>query len=105
MLRHLDSLGNLNFTFLREDVNMKKNKIKASDPITSRQIEGEKVEAGTDFLFLGFKIIPDSDCSCEMKRHLLLGKKVMTNIDSILNTRDISLLTEVCIVKALFFFQ
>ena len=60
----------------------KKNKIKASDP--SRQIEGEKVEAGTHFLFLGSKIIPDSDCSCEIKRRLLLGRKVMINFDSIL---------------------
>ena len=74
----------------------------ASSPITSWQIDGETV---TDFIFLGSKTTADSDCSCEMKRHLLLGKKVMTNIDSILKTRDISLLTEVCIVKALFFFQ
>ena len=61
------------------------------------------MEAGTDFLFWASKIIPDSDSSCEIKRRLLLGKKVMTNLDSILNTIDITLLTEVCIVKALFF--
>ena len=81
----------------------KKNKIKASDP--SRQIEGEKVEAGTHFLFLGSKIIPDSDCSCEIKRRLFLGRKAMANQDSILKSRDIILLTNVHIVKAVVFFS
>ena len=70
-------------------------------PITSWQIEGEKVEAVTDFIFLGSKITADSDCSHEIKRCLLLGRKAMTNLDSILNTRDIILLTKIRIVKAM----
>ena len=75
----------------------------ASGPITSRQIEGEKVEAVTGFIFLDYKINLGSDCSHEIKRHLLLGRKVMTNLDSILKSRDIILPTKVCLVKAMVF--
>ena len=74
-----------------------------SSPITSWQIEGGKVEAVTDFLFLGSKITVDSDYSCEIKRQLLLGRKVMTNLDSILKSRDINLSTKVHLVKAMVF--
>ena len=74
----------------------------ASSPIISWQIEGEKVEAVRDFIFLGSKITVDSDCSQEIKRPLLLGRKAMTNLDSVLS-RDITLLTKVCIVKAMAF--
>ena len=73
----------------------------ASGPITSWQIEGEKVEAVPDFLFLGSKITGDSDCSHEIKRRLLLGRKVMTNLDSLIKSRDITLLTKVLIMKAM----
>ena len=72
----------------------------ASGLITSRQIEGEKVETVTDFLFLGSKITVDGDCSYEIRRRLLLGRKAMTNLDSILKNTDITLPTKVCIVKA-----
>ena len=72
----------------------------ASSPITSWQIQGEKVDAMTDFIFLGSKITRDSDCSHEIKRHLLLGMEVMPNLDSVLKSRDITLLTKVHIVKA-----
>ena len=75
----------------------------ASCPITSRQMEGEKVEAVTDFIFLGPKITADGDCSHEIIRHLLLERKIMTNLDSILKSRDITWLTKVCIVKAIVF--
>ena len=75
----------------------------ASDPITSWQIERGKVETVTDFLFLGSKITADGDCSHEIKRHLLLGKKVMTNLNSAIKGRDITLLTKVHIVKAVLF--
>ena len=75
----------------------------ASDPITSWQIDGETVETVTDFLFLGSKISADGDCSHEVKRCLLLGRKVITNLDSILKSRDISLPTKVCLVKAMVF--
>ena len=71
-----------------------------SSPITSWQIDGEKVEAVTHFIFLGFKITVDSDCNHEIKRDLLLGKKIMTSLDSILKSRDITLPTKVCLVKA-----
>ena len=74
-----------------------------SGPIISCQIEGEKVEAVTGFLFLGSKIIADGDCSHEIKRGLLLGRKAMTNLDSILKSRDITLLIKVCIVKVMVF--
>ena len=72
----------------------------ASSPITSWQIDGGKVETVTDFLFLGSKITADVDCSHEMKRHLLLGRKTMTNLDSTLKSRDITLLTKVCICES-----
>ena len=75
----------------------------ASGPITSWQIDGETMETVTDFLFLGSKITADGDYSHEIKRHLLLGWKAMTNLDSILKSRDITLLTNVCIVKAMIF--
>ena len=80
-----------------------KTKIMASGPITSWQIEGEKVETVANFIFLGSKIIVDGDCSHEIKRHLLLGRKVMINLDSIFKGRDITLPTKVHIVKALLF--
>ena len=72
-------------------------------PITSWQMEGEKVEAVTDFLFLGSKITVDGDCSHKIRRRLLLGRKVMTNLDSVLKSKNITLPTEVCIVKAMLF--
>ena len=75
----------------------------ASSPISSWQIEGENVEAVTDFLFLGSKIAIDGDCTHEIKRCLLLGRKAMTNLDSILKSKDFTLLTNVCIVKAMVF--
>ena len=75
----------------------------ASGPITSRQINGETVEIVADFVFLGSKITADGDCSHEIKRHLLLVRKVMTNLDSILKSRDITLPTKVCLVKAFIF--
>ena len=75
----------------------------ASGPITSWQIEGEKVETVTDFIFLGTKITVDSDCSHEIKIHLLLGRKAMTKLDSVLKSRDITLQTKVHIVKAMVF--
>ena len=75
----------------------------ASGPITSWQIQGEKVEAVTDFIFLGSKITVDGDCHHEIKRHLLLGRKAMTNLDSVLKSRDIALPTKVCTVKSVVF--
>ena len=75
----------------------------ASSSITLWQIEGKKVEAVTDFIFLGFKISVDGDCSHEIKRQLLLGRKPMTNLDSVLKSRDITSPTKVCIVKAMVF--
>ena len=75
----------------------------ASGPIASWQIEGENVEAVTDFLFLGSKITADGDCSREIKRHLLLGRKAMANLDSVLKSKDITLLTKVHTVKAMVF--
>ena len=75
----------------------------ASGPITSQQIEVEKVEAVTDFVFLGSKSTVDVDCSHEIKRYLLLGRKAMTNLDSILKSRDITLLSKICLVKAMVF--
>ena len=84
-------------------LNIQKTKIMASSPITSWQIDGETVEAVADFVFLGSKITVDGDCSHEIKIHLLLGKKVMTNLDSILKSRDITLPTKVCLVKAMVF--
>ena len=84
-------------------LNIQKTKVMASGSITSRQIEGEKVEAVTDFIFMGSKITADGDCSHEIRRHLLLGKKAMTNLDRVLKTRDITLLTKVHVVKAMVF--
>ena len=84
-------------------LNIKKTKIMASGPITSWQIDGETMETVTDFIFLGYKITADGDCSHEMKRYLFLGRKVMTNLDSILKSRDITLPTMVHLVKALVF--
>ena len=84
--------------------NIPKTKIMASGPVTSWQIEGEKVEAVTDFISLGSRITVDGDCSHEIKRHLLLGRKAMTNLDSILKSQDITLPTKVRPVK-LWFFQ
>ena len=79
------------------------NKIIASSPITSWQIDGETVETVSGFIFLGSKITADGDCSHEIKIHLLLGRKAMTNLDTILKSRDITLLTKVCLVKAMVF--
>ena len=84
-------------------LNIQKTKIMASGPITSWQIEGETVATVADFIFLGSKITADGDCSHEIKRCLLLGRKVMTNLDSILKNRDITLPTNVCLVKAMVF--
>ena len=84
-------------------LNIQKTKIIASGPITSWQIDGETVETVSDFIFLGSKITVDGDCSHEIKRRLLLGRKVMTNLDSILKSRDTTLPTKVCLVKAMVF--
>ena len=84
-------------------LNIQKTKIMASGPITSWQIDGETVETVSDFTFLSSKITADGDCSHEIKRCLLLGRKVMTNLDSLLKSRDITLPTKVCLVKAMFF--
>ena len=84
-------------------LNIQKTKIMASGPITSWQIDGERVETVSEFIFLGFKIIADGDCSHEIKRRWLLGRKVMTNLDSILKSRDITLPTKVHLVKAMVF--
>ena len=83
-------------------LNIQKMNIMAS-PITSWQIDGEKMETVTDFIFLGSKITADDDCSHEIKRCLLFGRKAMTNLASILKSRDITLPTKVCLVKAMFF--
>ena len=83
-------------------LNIQKTKIMASSPITSWQIDGETVETVTDFIFLGSKITADGDCSHEIKRHLLLGRKALTNLDSILKSRDITLPTKVHLVKLWF---
>ena len=84
-------------------LNIQKTKIMASSPITSWQIDGETVQTVTDFIFLGSKITADGDCSHEIKRFLLLGRKAMTNLDSILKSRDITLQTKACMVKAMVF--
>ena len=85
------------------ELNIQKMKIMASGPITSWQIDGKPVETVTDFIFLGSKVTADDDCSHEFKRCLLLGKKAMTNLDSILKNRDITLLTNVHLVRAMVF--
>ena len=84
-------------------LNIQKAKIMASSPITSWQIDGETRETERDFIFLGSKITVDSDCNHEIKRPLLLGRKAMTTLDSILKSRDITLQTKVCLVKAMVF--
>ena len=84
-------------------LNIQKTKIMASGPITSMQIDGETMEIVTDFIFLGSKITADGDCSHEIKRCLLLGRKVMTNLDSLLKSRDIAFPTKVHLVKAMVF--
>ena len=84
-------------------LNIQKTKIMASGPITSWQIDGEKVETVTDFLSLGSKITVDGDCSHEIKRRFLLGRKTMANLDSLLKSRNITLPTKVCLVKAMVF--
>ena len=84
-------------------LNIQKNKIMASGPITSWQIDGETLETMTDFILEGSKITADGDCSHEIKRRLLLGRKVMTNLDSLLKRRDFNLPTKVCLVKAMVF--
>ena len=84
-------------------LNIQKTKIMASSPITSWQKDGEMVKTVSDFIFLGSKVTADGDCSHEIKRHLLLGRKVMTNLDSILKSRDITLRTKVHLVKAMVF--
>ena len=84
-------------------LNIQKTKIMAFGPITSWQIDGETMETVTDFFFWGSKITADGDCSHEIKRHLLLGRKAMTNLHSILKSRDITLLTKVYLVKAIVF--
>ena len=84
-------------------LNIQKTKIMTSGPITSWEIDGETVETMSDFIYLGSKITADGDCRHEIKRHLLLGRKVMTNLDSILKARDITLPTNVCLVKVMAF--
>ena len=84
-------------------LNIQKTKIMTSNPITSREIDGETVETVSNFILGGSKITADGDCSHEIKRHLLLGRKVKTNLDSILKSRDITLPTKVCLVKAMVF--
>ena len=84
-------------------LNIQKTKIMACSPITAWQIDGRKVEAVTDFIFLGSKITVNGDCSHEIKRHLLLGRKAMTDLESLFKSRDITLPTKVCIVKAMIF--
>ena len=84
-------------------LNIQKAKIIASGPITSWEIDGETGETVSDFIFLSSKITADGDCSHEIRRHLLLGRKVMTNLDSILESRDVTLPTKVCLVKAMVF--
>ena len=84
-------------------LNIQKTKIMACGPITSWEIDGETMKTVTDFILGGFKITADGDCSHEIKRHLLLGRKAMTNLDSILKSRDITWLTKICLVKAMVF--
>ena len=85
------------------NLHIQQTKIMTSDPITSWQIDGKTVESVTDFILGGSKITADGDCSHEIKRCLLLGRKVMTNLDSILKSRDVTLPTKVCLVKAMVF--
>ena len=85
------------------ELNIQKTKTTASGPITSRQTDGETTETVTDFIFSGSKITVDGDCSHEIKRCLLLGRKAMTNLDSILKSKDVTLPTKICLVKAIVF--
>ena len=98
MIRVKEASGKVGLNF-----SIQETKIMASSPITSWQIDGETVETGADFILGGSKITADGDCSHEIKRRLLLGRKVMTNLDSILKSRDITLPTKVCLVKAMVF--
>ena len=105
-----ESEGELKSLLMKEEsekvdlkLSIQKTKIMASGPITSWEINVETMETVTDFIFLGSKITADGDCSHEMKRRLLLGRKAMTNLDSILKSRDITLPTKVCLVKAMVF--
>ena len=82
-------------------LNIQKTKIMASGPITSWEIDGESMETVTDFIFLGSKITAEGDCNHKINRHLLLGRKIITNLDSILKSRGITLPTKVCLVKAM----
>ena len=84
-------------------LNIQKTKVMASGPITSWQMDGEKVKTVTDFIFLGSKITPDGDCSQEIKRYLLLEKKAISNLDSILKSRDFTLPTSACLIKDIVF--
>ena len=84
-------------------LNIQKTKIMALGPITSWQMDGGNVETVSDFIFLGSKIIADSDCSHKIKRHVLLGRIAMSNLDSVLKSRDITLLTKICVVKPMVF--
>ena len=86
-------------------LNIQKTKIMASHLITSWQIDGETVETVSDFILLGSKITAEGDCSYEMKRCLLLGRKTMTNLDSVFKSRDVTLLTKACLAKAMVFFS
>ena len=86
---------------MAQSATFRKLKIMASGPITSWQIDGARVETVADFIFWGYKITADDDCNHQIKRRLLLGRKVMTNLDSILKSRDITLSTKVCLVKAM----
>ena len=86
-------------------LNIQKTKIMTSDPITSWQIDGDTMETVADFIFWGSKITADGDCSPEIKRHLFLERKFMTNLDSLLQSRDMTFLSKVCLVKAMVFFQ
>ena len=109
MTEHKEKLKNLLMKVKEESekvgltLNIQKTKIMASGPITSWEIDGETVETVSDFIFLGSKITADGDCSHEIKRHLLLGRKTMTNLQSILKSRDINLPTKVHLVKAMVF--
>ena len=105
-----ESEGELKSLLMKEEsekvglkLSIQKTKIMASGPITSWEINGETMETVTDFIFLGSKITADGDCSHEIERRLLLGRKIMTNLDSILKSRDITLPTKVCLVKAMVF--
>ena len=108
--RHLFPIHKIWILWVKEEsekaglkLNIQKTKIMASGSVTSWQIDGEKVETVTDFLFLGSKITADGDCSYKIKRCLLFGRKAMTNIDSVLKSRNITLLTKIHLVKAMVF--